>query len=224
MALISNWPSRAARFFAGFSFALATLGVNISANSISAANDLASIFPTYINIRRGQILCAALSWVLVPWKILSSAGSFLNFMSAYSIFLGPIAAIMVMDFWVIHERKYDVLALYQPDNIYRYCRGANWRAILSFVVGLTPSLPGLINSINPSIEVGVGRHPYEFGWLLGFSATALLYTALSLLFKQKQTFISRAVLPDEIYDMNGGRGVSPDGMDEKMSPQDSVEG
>src|SRR4051812_44163139 len=99
MALISNWSSRACRFFAAFSFALAALGVNISANSISAANDLTALFPEYVNIRRGQLLCAIFSWALVPWKILESAGSFLNFMAAYAVFLGPIAAIMVFDFW-----------------------------------------------------------------------------------------------------------------------------
>ena len=112
--LISLWPNRACRFFAGFAFALAALGVNISANSLSAANDLAALFPSFINIRRGQLLCAVLCWALVPWKILASAGSFLNFMSAYAVFLGPIGAILVLDFWWIHDRKYDVLALYQP--------------------------------------------------------------------------------------------------------------
>ncbi len=115
-ALIQLWPNRACRFFAGAAFALAALGVNISANSLSAANDLAALFPSYINIRRGQLLCAVIAWVMVPWKILASAGSFLNFMSAYSVFLGPIAAILVWDFWWIHGAKYDVVALYHPDR------------------------------------------------------------------------------------------------------------
>ncbi len=114
--LISRWPNRACRFFASFAFALAALGVNISANSLSAANDLAALFPSYINIRRGQLLCALVAWVMVPWKILASAASFLNFMSAYSVFLGPIGAILVWDFWWIHDRKYDVVALYHPER------------------------------------------------------------------------------------------------------------
>ncbi|KAI9852514.1 MAG: hypothetical protein M1830_006789, partial [Pleopsidium flavum] len=160
MALIANWDSRACRFFGAFSFALAALGVNISANSLSAANDLMALFPQHVNIRRGQILCALLSWALVPWKILASAGSFLNFMSAYAVFLGPIAAIMVMDFWVVHDMKYDSLALYQPRGIYRYWHGVNWRAITAFVIGVAPSLPGFIHSINARIRVsGVGVHP-----------------------------------------------------------------
>lgn len=69
MALVGEWENRACRFFAAFSIALAALGVNISSNSLSAANDLMALSPSYINIRRGQLLCALLSWILVPWKI-----------------------------------------------------------------------------------------------------------------------------------------------------------
>ncbi|KNG51845.1 uracil permease [Stemphylium lycopersici] len=204
MALISHWDNRACRFFAAFSFALAALGVNISANSLSAANDLTALFPQYINIRRGQLLCAVLCWALVPWKILASAGSFLNFMAAYAIFLGPIAAIMVMDFWVVHRAKYDTLALYQYHGIYRYTAGCNWRAIVAFLVGVAPNMPGFIQSINPDIDAGVGARPYSFGWLLGFVATTLVYLLLEMVVAPPtETFIERAVYPDEIYDENG---------------------
>ncbi|KAH7066027.1 uracil permease [Paraphoma chrysanthemicola] len=201
MELISFWGNRACRFFAAFSFALAALGVNISANSLSAANDLMALFPQYVNIRRGQLICAVVAWALVPWKILKSAGSFLNFMAAYAVFLGPIAAILCCDFWVVHRRKYDTLALYQPDGIYRYTAGVNWRAMIAFIVGVVPSLPGFIQSINTSIDVGVGARPYTFGWLLGFVATALIYVVLELwVAPPTETFIQKAILPDEIYD------------------------
>jgi nucleobase:cation symporter-1, NCS1 family len=90
--LIDRWDNRAAAFFAAFSFALATLGTNISANSLSAANDMTVLFPMYINIRRGQIICALLGgWALCPWEILASAPGFLTFMSGYTVFIGPFA-------------------------------------------------------------------------------------------------------------------------------------
>lgn len=200
IALISHWQNRPARFFAAASFGLAALGVNISANSLSAANDFMALFPRYINLRRGQLLCAVLCWALVPWKILASAGSFLNFMSAYAIFLGPIAAIMLFDFWVVHKRRYDTVALYDPKGIYRYNRVlVNWRAVVAFLVGVTPSLPGFVNGIDSSIDVGVGVHPYQIGWLIGFVGTAAVYTGLSFWLPAKETFIDKAVRPDEIY-------------------------
>ncbi|CAG8918431.1 unnamed protein product [Penicillium salamii] len=217
--LISHWPNRACRFFGAFSFALASLGVNISANSLSAANDFTALAPQYLNIRRGQLLCALLSWCLVPWKILESAGNFLTFMSAYAVFLGPIASIMLFDFWLVNSRRYDTLALYQPSNPrYSYAlsvsgkkiSGVNWRAMVAFIVGVVPNLPGLIHSVNTDVDVGVGVHPYQFGWLLGFVATTMVYLFLSLVFPALETRIEHAVLPDEVYD----RGLGLDGVDE----------
>lgn len=219
--LISLWPNRACRFFGAFSFALASLGVNISANSLSAANDFTALAPKLLNIRRGQILCALLSWCLVPWKILASADNFLSFMSAYAVFLGPIAAIMLFDFWIVNRRMYDSLALYQPWNpVYRYsCSvsclpgrsvyGVNWRALVAFLVGVVPNLPGLINAVNQEIDVGVGVHPYHFGWLLGFVATAGVYVGLSWLFPALDARVERAVLPEEVYE----RGIVVEGLD-----------
>ncbi|BCR85977.1 uncharacterized protein ACHE_21435S [Aspergillus chevalieri] len=222
--LISNWSSRACRFFAAASFVLASLGVNISANSISAANDLAALAPRFFNIRRGQLLCAVLSWCLVPWKILESAESFLNFMSAYAIFLAPVAAIMLCDYWVVKQSKYDTLALYQPFNqTYRYSFarviygkevsvwGVNWRAIAAFLAGVVPSLPGLIHSVNGSVEVGVGIHPYQFGWFLGFVGASGVYVGLSWWFPARETVVQRAVLADEIYE---GRALTGLGIEE----------
>ena len=90
--LVDRWDNRAAAFFASFSFLLSVIGVNISANSISAANDLMAMLPKYINIRRGQIICAILGgWALCPWEILASAPGFLSFVNGYTVFLGPFA-------------------------------------------------------------------------------------------------------------------------------------
>lgn len=206
MALISQWESRACRFFAAFSFSLAALGVNISANSLSAANDLMALSPTYINIRRGQLLCALLSWALVPWKILESAGSFLNFMSAYAVFLGPIAGIMLVDFWVLHRRRYDVRDLYTYGGRYHYWNGINFRAWVAFVIAIAPTLPGLAQTVTPaSVDVGVGLHPFQFGWFLSITVGSGLYLALSYVFPARETFVERAVEPDEVYDETKGR-------------------
>ena len=58
---------RAAAAFGAIGLIIVTLGINISANSISAANDLMSFCPNYINIRRGQLLAAVIgSWGFVP--------------------------------------------------------------------------------------------------------------------------------------------------------------
>jgi NCS1 family nucleobase:cation symporter-1 len=76
--IINHWMDsgshggRAAAAFAAIGLIIVTLGINISANSISAANDLMSFWPKYINIRRGQVLAAFIgSWGFVPVSMLT---------------------------------------------------------------------------------------------------------------------------------------------------------
>ena len=70
--LIDRWDNRAAAFFTSLVFALGTLGTNVSANSLSAGNDMTALCPRFINIRRGQVICALLGgWALCPWEILA---------------------------------------------------------------------------------------------------------------------------------------------------------
>jgi NCS1 family nucleobase:cation symporter-1 len=84
--IFAQWGNRAAVFFASAGFAVSIIGTNISANSISAAVDLMTLCPKYINLRRGQILAAFIGgWAFVPWNILASAIAFLEFMSGYTV-------------------------------------------------------------------------------------------------------------------------------------------
>lgn len=102
MTLAAEWHGPAGRcgaFFVGFSWVVGQIGTNLSANVISASNDLTNLFPKYINIRRGVIVITVTAgWIMVPWKIISSAGSLLTFMSGLSIFLCPISAILATDY------------------------------------------------------------------------------------------------------------------------------
>ncbi|KAJ6619766.1 permease for cytosine/purines, uracil, thiamine, allantoin-domain-containing protein [Mycena sp. CBHHK59/15] len=212
LQLIDRWDSRAASFFAAFSFALATLGTNISANSLSAANDMTVLFPRYINIRRGQIVCAIVGGrvALCPWEILSSAPGFLTFMSGYTVFLGPFAAIMAIDYWIVHKCNVDVPAMYDPHGRYRYWNGINWRAAVALLFSVTPSLPGLAASINPSINVRNASHLFDIAWLYGFFTAAFIYWVLSTFFPATETYLTEA-------DLGNDRGVSIDEESETKS-------
>jgi len=195
LQLIDRWDSRAASFFAAFSFTVATLGTNISANSISAANDMTVLFPRYINIRRGQIICAVIGgWALCPWEILASAPGFLTFMSGYTVFLGPFAAIMVFDYWIVHNGNVDVPAMYDPRGRYKYWNGINWRAAVALLFSVIPSLPGLAASINLDIHVGNASKLFDIAWLYGFFTAGFLYWTLSSLFPARETYLEKADL------------------------------
>lgn len=89
---------RCAAFFAALAWYIAQVGTNITANSISAANDLTVLFPKWVNIKRGCMIAAVIAgWVLVPWKILSSAETFLSFMNGYSGMIDPSSSLGVFE-------------------------------------------------------------------------------------------------------------------------------
>jgi hypothetical protein len=134
---------------------------NITANSISAANDLCSLAPKYINIRRGQFIAITIGvWGFVPWKVLNSAANFLTFMASYSIVLAPIAFLMVLDFYFVKGRKLDIYELYRPKGIYRFSKGWNWRAYVALAIAVAPNLPGMCHAINPNIYIGNIKYLY----------------------------------------------------------------
>ncbi|KAI0031533.1 cytosine-purine permease [Vararia minispora EC-137] len=201
--LIDLWDNRAAAFFASFAFAVGTIGTNISANSLSAATDLTVLFPRYINIRRGQILCAIIGgWAFVPWEVSSSPiQGFLNFMSGYTIFLSPFAAMYAPhpSFWLVHRGKVSVAAMYDPKGAYRYMGGFNWHCVVALLISVSPGIPGLANAVNPSINVGKALHIYQMSALYGFFAAMAVYYTLSMLFPDKKTFfLERPVIRCDI--------------------------
>lgn len=192
---------RCAAFFAALAWYIAQVGTNITANSISAANDLTVLCPRWINIKRGCIIAAIIAgWALVPWKILSSAQTFLAFMGGYAVFLGPMAGIMVSDYWLVKKGHIDIPGLYDPDGRYRYVGGCNWRAAVAFIVPVAPLLPGLGLSISGPSAVRINdgvTNLYTFNWLFGFVTSIVLYAALSYAVPARGT-----LLRDTIWDLD----------------------
>lgn len=144
--------------------------------------DLSGLLPRFINIRRGSYIGLVISIALCPWELLTSAGTFIQVLSAYSVFLGPMCGLMIAEYWVVRVRKVRLTDLYDPhrQGIYYYWYGINWRAFVAWVVGFAPQLPGFINAMNPRTTVPVGcTRLYYLAFPLGFAISFLVYVALN---------------------------------------------
>lgn len=124
--------SRVALFFASAACAFAQVTVNIILNSVASAMDMASYSPRYLNIRRGAYIIAAVGVLVNPWKITSSAETFITALSGFGIYYGPCAGIFVADFWIVRKRLVKMRDLYlgNEESIYWYWHGVNPRAHL----------------------------------------------------------------------------------------------
>ncbi|KAL3463473.1 permease for cytosine/purines, uracil, thiamine, allantoin-domain-containing protein [Aspergillus heterothallicus] len=170
--------ARAGVFFAAASFAFATLGTSIACNFIPFAADVTCLLPKYLNIVRGQFLCLILAFAIVPWRIVTSATGFLNFLNGYSIFQGPVVAIMIVDYFILRKGNMTIADMYTTSSsgLYYYFHGVNVRAFAAFVIGFLLPLPGFIESFGIGSSLApAASNMYALGWELSFLVGGLAY-------------------------------------------------
>lgn len=109
--------------------------------------------------------------------------------------MAPIAGILFADYWLIKKRKYDVPALYDPNGIYRYQWGCNWRAFVATFATIVPLLPGLANKVTPqNVKIDQGLvNLFSFNWLYGFFLSISIYWTANYFFPHKPTLIDEVV-------------------------------
>ncbi|KAG7291083.1 hypothetical protein NEMBOFW57_001093 [Staphylotrichum longicolle] len=196
--VIANFESRAAKFFTAFSFMLATIGNQVAAGSYPFSNDVTGIWPKYINIFRATLFISLFCIISTPWNIVKNAAGLLAFLSGYSCLMGPLAGVMVADYYIIKKRRLNIHAMYQdgPEGIYWYTGGFNLRAFLAFGIAVAPLLPGFAKSIEPGLDVGGAWKIYAFAWIFGFVVALTTYVVINLyIWPQTVSLVDEAVLP-----------------------------
>jgi nucleobase:cation symporter-1, NCS1 family len=73
--------ARAGIFFVALAFFFGVFATNFGANSIPFGADMTGLFPKWLTIRRGQVLCALLGVVVQPWQLMANASAFLRYVS-----------------------------------------------------------------------------------------------------------------------------------------------
>lgn len=103
---------------------------------------MASVFPRYIDIRRGAYITALLSIATNPWKLVSQATTFIAVLGSYSVFTSPMIGLMISSYWFVNRQKINVNVLYIPgkSSIYWYTFGMNWRAIVAVSFWSLPTM------------------------------------------------------------------------------------
>lgn len=104
-----------------------------------------------------------------------SAKSFSSFLNGYSLFLGAIAGVLVCDYWVCRAQRLKVTSLYDPRGIFHYTLGVNPRAIVAFVLGIVPNLPGLAAACGATGVPKGATYLYSLSWLVSILVASFTY-------------------------------------------------
>lgn len=141
--------------------------------------------------------------ISTPWNIIKNAAGLLAFLSGYSCLMGPLAGVMVTDYYIIKRGKLNIHAMYQhgPEGIYWYTGGFNLRAFAAFAIAIAPLMPGFAKSIDNSLDVGGAWKIYAFAWIFGFSTACVVYYVIcKYIWPQTVSIIDEAVLPPQKED------------------------
>jgi NCS1 family nucleobase:cation symporter-1 len=150
---------------------IATLNTNVAANVVSPSNDFSNLNPRLISFRTGGIITGIVGVLLMPWKLLGSFSAYIfGWLIGYSGLLGPIAGIMIADYFILRHCELNVDALYRADGAYFYTGGINWRAVCALAGGIIVALTGLV--VHPL------RPLYDYAWFVGFFVAGGVYLAL----------------------------------------------
>ena len=163
-------------FLGSVTFIVATMGINIVANFVSPAYDIANLYPEKISFRTGGLITSILSVVVCPWIFVSSPEAITVFVGVFGSVLGPMYGIMVADYYLVKRQQVRLEDLYtlSPAGSLHYDGGWNHRALWALALSGALSIGlSLFGAFDLMVNVG------DWGWLIGAVAGAVLYRLFS---------------------------------------------
>jgi len=132
-----------------------------------------NLWPRKISFRTGGLVTCLIGVLMQPWKLLASYGNYVSgWLVGYSGFLGPVAGILICDYFVRRKRILNTEDLYRRGGVYEFSRGVNWRAILALVAGCLVAFVGLVYA--------PVRALYDYAWFVGFGVSFAAYWLLTV--------------------------------------------
>ncbi len=157
-----------------FVIVIATISTNTAANVVSPTNVFQNVAPKLVNENRGVLLTGIIGILIMSWELLKRLGwldtdvsiesLYSGWLLTYSSLLGPVAGIMVVDYFLVKKQRYELLALYKDNSGYPAWNIAGMIAFL-IPVGLTMV----------AITTGKLSWFYTYGWFTGSILGGLIY-------------------------------------------------
>lgn len=171
--IVDKWDSLPAATLAVIVLLMTTISTNATGNIIPAAYQLSALFPKKINYRKGVIIASVISFLIMPWKLMENQDSIFAFLNMIGAVLGPVAGVMIAQYFFIHKQKIDLDQLYMDpsaDNSTNQYKGINKEAYVATIVALIISMLG---QFIPSLKI-----ISSLSWLIGASLSLIIYLVL----------------------------------------------
>jgi len=164
---------------------IATLTTNLAANVVAPANAFTNLAPNRLSFRAGGMITGLIGIVMMPWKLVGDpSGYIFTWLIGYSALLGPIAGILIADYYIIRRMELDLRGLYRPGP-YSFSGGFNVRAIVALGLGVLPNIPGFLHTIKLATVAPLWTQLYAYAWFVGFGISFTLYLLLARAFPER---------------------------------------
>jgi NCS1 family nucleobase:cation symporter-1 len=170
---------------AAFAFFAATVGINMVANFIPPAYDLANLIPSKINFRTGGLITAAFGFVIGGmWVAVITQMGLFPFVNTLGAILAPVFGIMIVDYYVIKKQKLDVDDLFSdsPSGKYHYNGGFNGKGMLAWVlsgyIAVGTVWPNILFMGLDDFFANLGGGG-GYAWIIGATLGAVIHLAIS---------------------------------------------
>ncbi|MFN2384287.1 MAG: NCS1 family nucleobase:cation symporter-1 [Gemmatimonadota bacterium] len=184
VALLSRFDNPLLISISMIAIIVATLTTNIAANVVSPAFDFSNIAPRWISFRTGGLLTGVIGLLIMPWKLIeSSEGYIFTWLIGYSALLGPVAGIMIADYWVVRQTRLETAALYAEGGRYWYSAGWSLATVAILALAVAPNVPGFLVAagwVSADAVPAALQSLYTYAWFVGFAIAFCAYSAWGL--------------------------------------------
>jgi len=159
---------------AAFAFFAATIGINMVANFIPPAYDLANLIPSKINFRTGGLITSIVGFIIGAFwvSVISNIGMF-PFVNTLGAILAPVYGIMIVDYYVIKNQRLDVNQLFSTKKGGKYYYNDGWNQ-KAFVAWAIAGVFSVLTVWHPSLS-GLGG----YAWIIGAALGTILHLMMS---------------------------------------------
>lgn len=160
--IVARVDNLALTVLAALTFFIATVSINLVANFIPPAYDIANLAPSRISARTGGMITAVIAFFIgALWVSFISNMGIAAFVDTLGAILAPLYGIMVADYYLIRRQHLKLQELFsaEPGSSYYFTGGWNRKALVAFAIA---SLFSVASVWMPGLNELAG-----YGWILG---------------------------------------------------------
>jgi len=183
IALTGRLNNTAALAVALAMIAVATISVNVAANTVSPSYDFSNLAPRFVSFRTGGLITGVIGVAVQPWRLLKDPNIYIfTWLTFCAGLLGALAGLLIADYWLVRHTRLKVDELYLREGRYWYRSGWN-------PAGIIAALVGMVLAVGGAYSKGSGPFPadgvipflkplYDYSWAVGVGAAGLTYLIL----------------------------------------------